>query len=258
MRALIALLLVVCAGAICAACVETGRSPLPENVARTLKTPDGSEVKLVCPPSLADDPVKMATAMAGFNIHTPSSIYPALTAAPPIPANALNSVIPRESSAGSVDCCSTETNKDFGAPFGGAFASEEQLIQMGRLCGIRADSPAVTMRVDLYTATAGAEEAYRREADTMMASSTGEGVEPQNSQLLASIGDKRLLRRILTIVNGQRIDNDGYELLFARRNVIARMRLSYGSFWAPAKGPPEPLLQYAAQLDGNIEAAAQQ
>jgi len=84
-----------------------------------------------------------------------------------------------------------------------------------------------------------------------------ENVEPENRQLLTSIGDERILTRIPTIVNDQRLDNDDYELLFRRRNIIARIELNYGSFYAPAKGPPEPLLEYAAQLDRDIEAAAQ-
>jgi hypothetical protein len=139
---------------------------------------------------------------------------------------------------------------------GGGFASEEQLIQMGRLCGVTA-SAGMSMRVDLYLATPGAAEAYKREAETIVDSSTGEAVELQDNHLLASIGDSRLLRRVVTIVNDQRIDNDDYELLFVRRNVVARIRLSYGFYWNPGKGSPEPLLEYAAELDKNIEAAAQ-
>jgi hypothetical protein len=113
------------------------------------------------------------------------------------------------------------------------------------------------MRVDLYVAAPGAAEAYKREADTMKPDYLRENVEPENRQLLASIGDEQILTRALTVVNDQRLDNDDYELLFRRHNVIARIELSYGSFSAPGKGPPEPLLEYAAELDRNIEAAAQ-
>ncbi len=85
-----------------------------------------------------------------------------------------------------------------------------------------------------------------------------EGVPRQDEQLLSSIGDQRVLTRILEIVNDQKVDSDTYELLFRRRNVIARIELSYGFFPNPGKGPPDPLLEYASQLDRNIEAAAQQ
>ncbi len=262
MKRLLPLPLIAWLCLVCAACGGS-RSPLPDDVARTLKTPDGSEAKIVCPPSISEllktaDPGKVATAEAGFNIKTavpPEGLFPpgALT---PVP-NSLKSLVPAQSPTGRIDCCSEETNEDFGAQFGGGFASEVQLNQMGRLCGLTA-SRGMSMRVDLYEATAGASEAYKLEAKTMKESSTGEAEEPQDGQLFNSIGDQRLLKRILTIENDQRLDNDDYELLFVRRNVVARIRLSYGSFAAPGKGPPDPLLQYAAQLDQNIEAAAQQ
>jgi hypothetical protein len=252
---LLPLLLLACLWLTATAC--DSRGPLPANVAAPLKTPDGSEVNIVCPPSLTDaDPTKLATAMAQFNIHTPSSADSLATIRPPEAANSLSTLIPRESPAGPVNCCDTETNKDFGAPFGGGFASEEQLIQMGRLCGVRARG-GMSMRVDLYAATAGATEAYKREADTMRPRDVREDVEPEDQQLLASVGDERKLTRFVWIVNGQKLDVDDYELLFRRRNVVARLRLTYGSFYAPGKGPPEPLLEYAAQLDRNIEAVAQ-
>ena len=222
--------------------------------ARSLKTSDGSEVNVVCPPSVKDiHPGQLATVDANRGFLTPGALS---TLLPPEAPNSLGVVIPRASPTGPINCCDEENNRDFGARFGGGFASEEQLIQMGRLCGVRARG-GMEMRVDLYAATPGAAEAYKREAETMRASTTGEAVEPQDDQLLSSIGDKRLLRRVLFIENEQRLDTDDYELLFIRRNVIARIRLSYG--WPPAlgKGPPDPLVEYAAQLDRNIEAAAQ-
>jgi hypothetical protein len=114
------------------------------------------------------------------------------------------------------------------------------------------------MRVDLYVAAPGAAEAYKREADTMKPDYLRENVEPEDQQLFASIGDERILTRVLTIVNDQQLDNDDYEILYRRRNIIARIELTYGSFSHPGKGPPDPLLEYAAQLDRNIEAAAAQ
>ena len=226
-------------------------TPLPDSVAASLRTPEGNEVSLTCPPSLTDaDPDKLATAMAQFNIHTPSSLDAVETLVPPEAPNSLRTLIPRESPEGPVDCCGSSTNSDFGAPFGGGGmfgfgASEEQLIQMGRLCGIFAGSgPALEMRVDLYVATPGAKEAYRREARSIY---------PQLDPLPIDemVGDERTLRR----------SPDQYEwyiLLFRRGNVIARLELSYRELSPDGRGSPEPLLQYAAQLDRNIEAAAQQ
>jgi hypothetical protein len=233
---------------------------LPDGVAGPLRTPDGSEVELACPPSLADaDPEALATALAEYMIHTPTSPDAIKTLVPPEPPNSLRTVIPLESPVGPVDCCGGETNKDLGAPFGGGFAAEEQLIKMGRLCGVTADSvPALTMRVDLYTATAGAAYAYAREAEMMRPGDTRENVEPENKELLMSIGGERKLTRFVWIMNGQRLDVDDYELLFRRSNVVARIRLTYGSLYTSGGGPPEPLLEYAAQLDRNIEAAAQE
>jgi len=245
--------LLVCVSLISFAC-SSARSPLPDSVARKLKTPDGSEVNVVCPPSLTDvDPDKLATADAERFFLTPGAVS---TLLPPEAPNSLSTLIPLQASTGPIDCCGGERNEDFGARFGGGFASEEQLVQIGRLCGVTA-SGGMSMRVDLYATSPGAAEAYKREAATMMDSPTGEGVEQQDDELLASIGDSRLLRRIPTIVNDQRIDNDDYELLFKRRNIVARMRLSYGFYWNPGKGEPTPLLEYASQLDRNIEAAAQ-
>lgn len=223
--------------------------------ARSLKTSDGSEVNVVCPPSVKDiDPSQLATVDANRGFLTPGALS---TLLPPEAPNSLGVVIPRASPTGPINCCDEENNRDFGARFGGGFASEEQLIQMGRLCGVRARG-GMSMRVDLYAATPGAAEAYRREAETMKPGRLREGVPRQDEQLLSSIGDQRVLTRILEIVNDQKVDSDTYELLFRRRNVIARIELSYGFFPNPGKGPPDPLLEYASQLDRNIEAAAQQ
>ena len=207
-----------------------------------------------CPPSLADvDSDKLATADAQRFFLTPGAVS---TLLPPEAPNSLTTLIPLQASTGPIDCCGGERNEDFGARFGGGFASEEQLVQMGRLCGVTA-SGGMSMRVDLYLATAGAAEAYKREAETMRPGRLTERVEPQDRQMLDSIGDERTLTRIIEIVNDQKIDSDHYELLFRRRNIIARIKLSYGFFPFPGKGPPEPLLEYAAQLDRNIQAAAQ-
>ena len=111
------------------------------------------------------------------------------------------------------------------------------------------------MRIDLYAATPGAVEAFKREAETMKPGRLRENAQVQDDGLLNSIGDERTLTRVLTMVNGETIDNDEYELLFARRNVVARLKISYGSYSAPATGSAQALLEYAAGLDQNIQGA---
>lgn len=69
------LLLPVMVLGIAAASCGTGRGPLPDKLVRKLETPDGTELKFACPPTLADaDPEKAGTAIAQFNINTPSSV----------------------------------------------------------------------------------------------------------------------------------------------------------------------------------------
>jgi hypothetical protein len=263
LRSLATLLFLTALSGLAAACIDFERSPLPDSLAQSLKTPDGSEVDIVCPPSISDlletaDPAALSTALAEFNIRTPvppEGLFPpgALTPAP----NTLYNLVPPESPFGPVHCCIEGSNESFGTPFGGGGifgfgATQEQLEQMGRLCGVLA-SGAMEMRVDLYATAPGAMEAYRREAQTMSPDDLRENVKPEDEVLLASIGDERALTHVFTVVNGQRLDKDEYDLLFRRRNIIARIELGYAG-----QGPPEPLLGYAAQVDRNVEAAVRQ
>jgi hypothetical protein len=240
---------------------------------RSLKTPDGTEVNVVCPSSLADaDPDNLATAWANRSFLTADALS---TLRPPEAANSLKTLIPVDSPDGSVWCCSDRDNASFGSPEGGGGlfgfgASEEQLDEMGRLCGEIANSQegALRMRVDLYVAVPGAREAFKREADKMAADGFyHEEIKLDDESLLLSIGDERAFMRYSHYEGEKprRLDIDDYELLFRRRNIIARLQLSYldtslgfpAYTTTPQKGPPEPLLEYAAQLDRNIGAAAQ-
>jgi hypothetical protein len=254
--------LLVCVSLFLVACVT----------ARSLRTPDGTEVNVVCPPSLADaDPGKLATVWADGSFLTPGVLS---TLVPPEASNSLWTLMPVDSPDGSVWCCTDRDNASFGSPEGGGGlfgfgASEEQLDEMGRLCGGIANSQegALRMRVDLYAATPGAAEAYKREADTMAPDGFyHENIEPDDEGVLSSIGDERVFMRYVQYEGEKprRLDIDDYELLFRRRNIVARLQLSYldASLGFPAytstpqKGPPEPLLEYATQLDQNIEAPA--
>lgn len=182
-------------------------------------------------------------------------------------------LIPRDSSKGAIDCCSDETNEDLGAEFGGGGvygfgASEVQLDGMGRRCGVTAESNVLgyQMRLDYYATTPGAIEAYRREADTMRDDELKD-IDSSDRELFTSIGDRQELRMTTGTMNGQPF-METYDVLFQRRNLVARVELQYwGTIDSSSKppvassaggGPLTPLLQYAAQLDQNIQAAAAQ
>jgi hypothetical protein len=115
-------------------------------------------------------------------------------------------------------------------------------------------------------ATPGAKEAYRREADTMLEHELKDISSPDR-ELFLSIGERQELRKTTGTINGQPFE-ETYDVLFQRRNVVARVELKYvGTIDLSSKppvvssagsGPLTPLLEYAAQLDRNIEATAQQ
>ena len=137
---------------------------------------------------------------------------------------------------------------------------------MGRLCGASVDfdekfnrpgNARLTARIDLYKSTAGAMEAFRREADTMHdyelrdMSSSDEG-------LLDSIGERQELRETTGTMNDEPFE-ETYGVLFKRRNLVARMELMYaGTIDSTTKppsvevmgtGPVSPVLEYARELD---------
>jgi len=214
---------------------------------KEMRTPDGTEVSLSCPPSLVDvaDPTKLAEALRNFDIRTPEPPEGLIPPGALFPPGSLGTVLPPDPNTGQpVGSCSPKPNESVGEPFSGFFASQSQLEQMGRLCGCSFDGfEGYDIRIDMYEATPGAKEAYRREARTIY---------PQLDPLSIdeAIGEERTLRRSPD-------EYDRYILLFRRRNVIARLELSYYRESSPdGKGPREPVLEYAAQLDRNIEAAA--
>ncbi len=229
----------------------TSGSSIPGNLARNLRTPQGDEASLTCPPSLEQvaDPTKLAEALGNMNIRTPgppAGLVPADAWTPP---GSLGALLPVDPNLKDPGICELNTNGYVGEPGYGFFATEEELEQMGRLCGCERwpDPPAFHVRIDLYESTAGAREGLRREASTIYPQ-----IAPLNidNELVQRVGQERTLR-------GTPDDYDRYILLFRRRNVVARLELSYYSKSSPeGQGPVEPLLYYAEQLDRNIEAAA--
>jgi len=234
-------------------CVAAMACDVGSGAPGNVKTPQGDEVSLTCPPSLEQiaDPTKLAEALGNFNVRTPDppeGLIPRDAWTPPGSPGAL---LPADPNLHSSANCELKTNEYVGEPGYGFFANERELQQMGRVCGCERwpDPPAFHVRVDLYQATAGAKEAFRREAGTIYPQLAPLGIDGEITQ---SIGQERTLR-------GTPDDYDRYILLFRRRNVIVRLELSYYSESSPqGQGPVEPLLRYGAQLDENIEAAAQQ
>jgi hypothetical protein len=258
-------------------------SPLPEDLAATIQTPEGNEVKVTCPPSfeVAIGPTKLAEILSrpGFPQPEPGDIPPGAFARP----GSLCTLLPPDPISGQpIDFCPAETYPDAESFF---LADEELLDQMGRLCGISVSlygpdySWEMDADVELYATTPGAKEAFRRSA-----TGTGFGGESDSSDLapnddeisrslrrchedalrrlgdttdfdlLLSLGDERELGASVGLVDGECSDFETYDLLLRRRNVISRIDLSFQS--TAGEPPVTLLLNYAAQLDRNIEAAA--
>ncbi len=253
--AVLALLLLAC---------ET-RQPLPSSLVKKLRTPDGTEIQRTCPPPIEQvaDPTKVAELLnRNFDFYN-ETLGPEDFGIPPEVMNPPDSpalLIPTAAPLGAqVSCCSDLTNQEMGDPNFGSFASEEQLNQLGRLCGFTADSvpEAYQIRLDYYRTTPGAKEAYRREA-ALFSQYEVSNLDTLDQQALSSIGEDRVLGRTISWTNGVRDEADEFTLFIRRRNVIASIDLQYVLLPGTHQGPPTPLLQYAAQLDRNIEAAAQQ
>ena len=172
-----------------------------------------------------------------------------------------------------MDSCGADPNPDVGEP-PLLYSPETQLYQMGRVCGGETyfggsgDPWTMSVQLHLYETTPGAGEAYRREATQML----GSGGDPEIRQcredaegrleaaadrdLLLAVGDERELTTNVGLIDHECSGDDEYVLLFRRRNVIARLELSNNL--PTSEVSPDPVLEYAAQLDRNIEAAAQQ
>jgi len=247
------------------------RTSLPEDLAKELQTPEGNEVAFACPKSVREDfgteelfkwvAEAMSTpAQAGGGI-TPGPIsLPDFSDLPPAPVSpdSLASLLPPDPGSGKpVSMYTLNLNSYVGSPGSGYWESEDQLDKMGRLCGlstslgelnISASGNDITIRqvyleIDYYEITPGAREAFRRE----LKDDFGEKVE----DVSVDVGDERQL-----LASSYESPSSGesttYSLLMRRRNIIVRL-------WGwDGEGETDAVLEYAAQLDQNIEATAQQ
>jgi hypothetical protein len=237
-------------------------TPLPEDVARTIQTPEGNEVSVTCPPSFEEaiGPTKLAEILSrpGFPQPEPGDIPPDAFARP----GSLCTLLPPDPVSGeSITFCPSLTNADPAAAGETEGQWEEYYAQMGRLCRVSVslygpDHPwEMNVDMELYATTPGAREAFRPKA--------GQG-EPDDDSLLVdrdlllSLGDERRFYRIMGYIDGEVIDQDIYVLQFRRRNIATELSLSYIGTSPTGKGSPDPVLEYAAQLDRNIEAAAEE
>lgn len=234
---------------------------LPEDVATTIHTPEGNEGRVTCPPSFEEalGPTKVAEGLDIIERETRVPSQEELGVPPDafVPPGSLCTLFPPDPVSGEpIDFCPALTNADLA---GGSTEWEEHYDQTGRLCGISvslhgADYPwQMNVDLELYATTPGAREAFRSKA--------GQGDANDDSvladqDLLLSLGDERRLHRIEGYMDGELIDQDIYILQFRRRNIVAELSLAYIGASPTDKGPPEPVLEYAAQLDRNIEAAA--
>jgi hypothetical protein len=144
--------------------------------------------------------------------------------------------------------CSLDSNDVVGAPDYGFFAPENELERLGRICGCSyGHYEALYVRIDIYQEADGAHEAFAQEASYLDEPPNKEVEEVDKSQL-SDIGNERKLKQTFYSVNGQQRKHDAV-LLMRRSNIIARMDFT-------PEQPVDLLLEYAAQLDRNIQAAA--
>lgn len=157
-----------------------------------------------------------------------------------LPANPISGIAPAT--------CPLLSNSVVGAYDYGFFASESELERLGRICGCEyGNYESLDVRIDLYHATDGAHEAFAQEAKYVK-EPPNEEVEGVNKEQLSHIGNERIIKQTFYSINGQERKFDAV-LLMRRANIIARMELT-------PEQPVDVLLEYAAQLDKNIEAAA--
>jgi len=139
------------------------------------------------------------------------------------------------------------------------FASEEELRRLGRECGgeVRVygvESWVMQVRIHLYLSTAGAKEAFARQAE-YEESVSQDNFEPSDAMLSALGEDRRLFLAQPGYMDGERLDHDDYTLLVLRRNVVLDIWLRYEEL-VSYRRPADPALEYAAAVDRNILAAA--
>lgn len=218
-RRAIGCMALLAAGVFAAACQQAGGQPPQEN----LQTPQDNEVVV-------------ATCPLKLDSH--------------ITAGSLGTLLPADPRSGELPkYCSLKSNDVVGAPDYGFFALKDELERLGRVCGCDDGRyGSFHVRIDQYLTTSGAHEAFGKEAGELRARRVEE-VEGVDEAQLGDIGDERIVKQTFYSVNGQVRENNRV-LLMRRRNIIARME-------TPIKDV-EVLLEYAAQLDKNIQAAAPQ
>jgi hypothetical protein len=283
----ILVLVALLGGLFWAACDTT--QPLSQETAERVQTPTGDELsRLSCPEGLSThvglaeylnaqqrvEEAWKATATAlrssiptsgadpspfATQIVLPPELYE-VTPAPAAPGSLGSLLAPDPVSGRSVPEYTLNTNDVVGSPGYGYYASAQQLDQMGRLCGLYTSLNEFThgpsedwvmhVYLDLYATTAGAEEAFQRWARSLGGSSD---VDVADCRSLKGVGEERELRLAKATAQYR---YDTYHLLFRRRNVVLLLTLNYGE--PTARGPVDLVAEYAAQLDRNIEAAAEE
>jgi len=256
----------------------------PGECVETYDEPRGDELEFECPEGSSTPGIEEVEVFAELmeamkstpapgempyaNVESALSELPRPTAEP----GTLATLLPPDPFADSaIPRSSVNTNEGVGCPGCGYWTNEYELNLMGRLCGLKSDiggwAPPVSsgdtiyldvgtvyIELDYYATTPGAIEAFQRE--TSGNALQGDSVDSGDNESLHSLGDDRSLTLSVPHSGGTQSEPNAYELLFRRRNIIARMHGAY--FSGASEEGPDAILEYAAQLDRNIEAAAQQ
>jgi hypothetical protein len=272
--------LVLVSGCLIALAVACDRpAPLSQDTARAIRTPVGNELNVSCPPSLEDlvGPTKIAQIMGSLPTQIPSWAELGISPDDLIPPGSLCALLPGvPDSSEPIVFCPLYDNTGAGGMV--PVVDEDLLDQMGRVCGtyLTVDGPLhakMDIRVDVYVSSAGSEEAYRRAESAMRSlkepsdrmKKCVEGVTGEFQALIDAqagrIGDERDWRIASSwegpLESGHCSGSHYYTLVFRRHNLYVELSLNYVR---PAPlgidHSPQPLLDYATQLDTNIEAAA--
>lgn len=214
-------------------------TPLPEELVARLQTPEGDEIQLVCP-----DERKGSDEWATV---------------PP-----LSSLAPSTAPGWFLFDSGAVPNSELGALYGGGFATEQQLSQMGRRCGIQwhfalqgSPRPLRIARVDLYATSVGAQEALPREVDSYREQKQWEVVNGGCSDVgsNSAVGDELVLMRSHTVDEAEGLpDMAWHRLVLRRRNVVVSIIVSSESLEAATN----PACALAEEIDSKIEAIAKE
>lgn len=244
---------------------EIDMEPPGECVEKEYDTPEGNEVSFQCPSEAVT--YGMDTLLKEFeesyrSTRTPGEelSFPDLSDSPPAPVQpgTLAILLPPDPLTGRlVPSYTLNTNASVGCAGCGYWANEFALDQMGRLCGLSTSLGASSisasgddiiisqlfLQLDYYRTTPGAEEAFQRQVE--------EEFDEKVEDVTLDVGDERQLFAS-TYEFASSGGSTTYSLLMRRRNIIVRL-----SDW-DGEEQTGAVLEYAAQLDRNIEAAAQQ